>query len=228
MPIDAEERLIARPTLHDQVVEQLREMIVEAELIPGDRVDEKSLCAVFGISRTPLREALKVLASDGLVELFPNRSPRVTVLTDRNVREVFEVISWLDRKAGELAAEKVTEKDIRKLKKIHKQMLQHYKQGERTEYFRLNGTLHSSIVKIAANSVLDSLYAGLLTQTQRARYMAIQLHDHWDQGVREHEKIFELLASKDGIALGELLRDHVKQTGQRVVESLEFTKSGPK
>ncbi len=65
MPIDAEERLIARPTLHDQVVEQLREMIVEAELVPGDRVDEKALCAVFGISRTPLREALKVLASEG-------------------------------------------------------------------------------------------------------------------------------------------------------------------
>ncbi|MBL6946675.1 MAG: FCD domain-containing protein, partial [Rhodospirillales bacterium] len=83
----------------------------------------------------------------------------------------------------------------------------------------------SSIVKIAGNSVLDAMYAGLLTQTQRARYMAIQLHDHWDLGVREHEEILELLAKKDGPALGELLKRHVKQTGQRVVESLKLTET---
>ena len=94
------DRAIVRPSLHDQVVERLREMIVETELAPGERIDEKSLCREFAISRTPLREALKVMASEGLVDLLPNRSPRVSPVTAEIVGDLFQFISWRSREAG--------------------------------------------------------------------------------------------------------------------------------
>lgn len=215
------EALIARPSLHAQIVGTLREMIVENQLAPGARVDEKELSKAFGISRTPLREALKVLASEGLIELLPNRSPRVTRLTRESVGEVFQVISWLDRHAGELAGERVTDKDLAALKRIHKRMMRHYKAAERLEYFRLNRELHFSIITIAGNSVLAGIYSNLMAQTQRARYMAIQSQNHWDRGVKEHGEILEALAAHDGKRLGLLLERHVRETGRRVQMSFE-------
>jgi DNA-binding GntR family transcriptional regulator len=196
-------------------------MIVENQLAPGVRVDEKELCKAFGISRTPLREALKVLASEGLIELLPNRSPRVTKLTRASVGEVFQVITWLDRHAGELAVERVTDRDLTALRQIHKRMLRHYQAGERLEYFRLNRELHFSIIRIAGNSVLAGIYSNLMAQTQRARYIAIQSQNHWDRGVKEHGEILETLAARDGRRLGQLLERHVSETGRRVQMSFE-------
>lgn len=214
------DRAIARPSLHDQVVERLRDMIVETELAPGERIDEKSLCQEFGISRTPLREALKVMASEGLVELLPNRSPRVSPLTADIVGDLFEFISWLDYQAGLLAAEKVTDKDLRELDRIHRQMQRLHERGDRIEYYRMNAALHISIVEIVGNAVFTSTYATLMAQTQRARFIAIKSQDHWDRGIREHEQMLDLLADKNGQSLAELMRSHVAETGIRVREAL--------
>jgi DNA-binding GntR family transcriptional regulator len=214
--VKAAKVLIPRPSLHAQVVETLREMIVETQLVPGERIDEKNLCQVFGISRTPLREALKVLASEGLVDLLPNRSSRVTPLTQENVGELFEVLSWLDFQAGQLAARRATEKDIAALRNIHERMMRHHRAGERVSYFRLNRELHTKIVEVAGNSVLSGIYANLMAQAQRARFIAIQSQDHWDRGVQEHEAIIEVLAASDGPRLGQLLMEHVQETGRMV------------
>ena len=191
-------------------------MIVETRLVPGERIDEKNLCEVFGISRTPLREALKVLASEGLVDLLPNRSSRVTPLTQENVGELFEVLSWLDFQAGQFAARRATEKDLAVLRNIHERMMRHHKAGERASYFRLNRELHTKIVEVAGNSVLSGIYANLMAQAQRARFIAIQSQGHWDRGVQEHEAIIEALAAGDGPRLGQLLMEHVQETGRMV------------
>ncbi len=212
----AEEVLIARPSLHAQVVETLREMIVETQLVPGERIDEKNLCQVFGISRTPLREALKVLASEGLVDLLPNRSSRVTPLTQKNVGELFEVLSWLDFQAGQIAARRATKRDVADLRNIHERMMRHHRARERLSYFRLNRELHTKIAEIAGNSVLSSIYANLMAQAQRARFIAIQSQNHWDRGVQEHKAIIAALAAGDSLRLGQLLMDHVRETGRMV------------
>jgi len=217
---DATPFTINRSTLHSQLANSLREMIVETRIAPGGRVDEKALCESFGVSRTPLREALRVLASEGLVELLPNRSSRTTQITRQGVEELFEVISWLDFHGAKAAAEKATDKDIRRLEKIQQQMLRHYDAGERVEYFRLNSEFHSGIIDIAGNSVLSTVYAGLMAQAQRARYVAIQSQDHWDRGVEEHAQILAALARRDSEAAGRLLFEHVRETGQRVGQSL--------
>jgi len=222
-----EEVLIPRPSLHAQVVETLREMIVETRLVPGERIDEKNLCQVLGISRTPLREALKVLASEGLVELLPNRSSRLTPLTQENVGEMFQVLGWLDFHAGQLAAGRSTEKDVVALRNIHERMMRHHRAGERLAYFRLNRELHTKIIEIAGNSVLSGIYGSLMAQAQRARFIAIQSQDHWDRGVQEHEAIIEALAAGDGPRLGQLLMEHVQETGHLVGKSFVSAESKP-
>jgi DNA-binding GntR family transcriptional regulator len=209
-------RGLVRPSLHDQLVERLREMIVETDLAPGERVDEKSLCEDFGISRTPLREALKVMASEGLIELQPNRSPRVTPLTPESVGDLFEMISWLDRQTGKIAARKVEDADLRTLRRIHRKMVGLHERGDRVEYYRMNREFHTAIVGIVGNAVLSVTYATLTAQAQRARFIAIHAQAHWDRGVREHERMIELLEARDGPALGDLLAAHALETGMRV------------
>lgn len=215
------DRAIVRPSLHDQVVERLREMIVETELAPGERIDEKSLCQEFGISRTPLREALKVMASEGLVELLPNRSPRVSPLTAEIVGDLFEFISWLDFQAGSQVVAKVRDKDLRDLERLHKQMQRLHERGDRIEYYRMNAAFHIGIIEIIGNAVFTSTYATLMAQTQRARFIAIQSQDHWDRGIREHGQMLELLAQGDGKRLAELMMSHVGETGIRVRQAVE-------
>lgn len=209
-------RSLIRPSLHEQLVEQLREMIVERELAPGAQINEERLCRTFEVSRTPLREALKVLAREGLVELRPNRSPRVSPITPKRVADVFELVSWLERRAGELAAQRAADADIQRLQRLHAQMLRLHAQGKRAEYYRMNRLLHTGIVDCAGNEVLSATYATLMIQIQRARDLAIRSQDHWDRGVKEHAEILEALAARDGNRLGRLLMEHVRETGRLI------------
>jgi len=208
--------LLVRPPLHEQLTERLRELIVHNELAPGERVDEKQLCERFGVSRTPLREALKVLAAEGLIELIPNRSPRVAPITPENVVELFDVMAWLERYAGELAVTRVEEKDLQRLRKHLANMERLHDRKDRFEYFRMNGQLHRSLVELSGNSVLLATYTTLASQIQRARYLAIHSQSHWDRGIKEHRDIFEALEAKDGERLGRLLLEHSRETGRRV------------
>ncbi len=212
--------VLVRPPLHEQLTERLRELIVHNELAPGERVDEKQLCERFGVSRTPLREALKVLAAEGLIELIPNRSPRVAPITRENVGELFDVMAWLERYAGELAAARVEEKDIQRLRKPLAQMERLHDRKDRFEYFRMNGQLHRILVELSGNSVLLATYSTLASQIQRARYVAIHSQSHWDRGIKEHRNIIEALEAKDGERLGRLLMEHSRETGHRVKDLL--------
>lgn len=206
-------RSIERRSLHRDVADQIRDMIVEGELPPGERVNEGALSEQFGISRTPLREALKVLASEGLVELRPNRGTRVSAITPEEVGELFEAVSGIERMAGELAALRMTERDIERLKALHERMERHYEAGERHEYFRLNQQIHNTIVSLAGNSVLEATHASLMVRVRRARYMAIQSPERWHESVQEHRAIMQALEARDSAAAGDLILNHVRRTG---------------
>lgn len=220
------ERSIMRPSLHEQVVERLREMIIEHELPPASRVDERRLCEQFGISRTPLREALKVLAAEGLIELLANRSPRVAPITSDSIANLFDVASWLERLAGERAVERVTDKDVQRLRGLLRQMERHLSRGERVEYFRQNRLLHLSIVELARNPVLRTVYLMLMQQIQRARYLVVDTLGHLDRGLKEHQEILDALGAGQGDRLGKLLMEHSRWTGQRIRQALESPGAG--
>ncbi len=210
---------IARATLHDELVARLRDLIVEGELDPGARVPERALCERFGVSRTPLREALKVLASEGLLELLPNRGATVARLTARDLDEMFPVMGALEALAGAFACARITDQEVAEIRALHYQMVLHHVRGELPEYFRLNQRIHELIMDAARNATLSRLYRGLAGRIRRARYVANMSQARWDQAVREHEAILAALEQRDGPALGHLLEEHLRNKCETVKES---------
>lgn len=211
---------IERPSLHGELVSRLRDLIIEGELLPGARLNERVLCERFGVSRTPLREAVKVLASEELVELLPNRGAVVTALTGADVDNLFEVMGALEALAGELACSRIGDDQLGEIRALHFQMLMHHARGELSEYFKCNQRIHESIVESAGNPVLVTTYRSLSGRIRRARYMANQSQQRWNDAVNEHEMILAALTARDGPRLRELLRQHLQNKLQAVRSSM--------
>jgi DNA-binding GntR family transcriptional regulator len=198
-----------RRLLHETGVDRLRDMIVQGELAPGARLNERALCERLGMSRTPLREALKVLSTEGLVELQPNRGAVVAALTERMVREIFEVMGALEALAGALACRNMTAEQLNEIRALHYQMLAHHARRELAPYFRCNQQIHLAIVEASGNATLAATYRSLNAHARRARYMANLSRPRWDQAIAEHEAILEALASRNATRLPDLLRNHL-------------------
>lgn len=213
-------RPIERRSLHDDVVERVRDMIVTGELPPNSRVPERIICEQLGISRTPLREALKVLAHEGLLDLPPNRGAVVTPLTVEDVNETFEVMGALEALSGELACARITEEEVLEVRALHYQMLLAYKRGDLPEYFRLNQQIHEAILTASRNHTLQSSYYTLMGRVRRARYMANLSPERWQQAVEEHETILDALTKREGERLAQILRAHLTNKAEVVKESL--------
>jgi DNA-binding GntR family transcriptional regulator len=204
-----QEAPIARRALHDEVVQRIRGLIVQGELAPGERVPERELCERFGISRTPFREALKVLASEGLVDLQHQRGAVVSTITTHDVDDMFQVMGVLEALAGELACARASDAEISAIEDFHREMLACYREHDLNGYFQYNQRIHEAIMQAAGNPVLGNLYGTLSVRIRRARYMANLSKARWDQAVAEHEEILAALKSRDDKRLGQLLRDHL-------------------
>lgn len=211
---------IVRRTLHDELLERLRRMIVDGDLAPGEKVPEKVLCDRFAVSRTPLREALKVLANEGLVTLTPNRGAMVSELTLADLDEAFPVMGALEALSGEMACTRITDAEISDIARLHDDMLAHYRAGELGLYFKCNQEIHERILDAARNPTLAALYRGLAGRIRRARYLANMSPARWARAVDEHEQILNALKARDGSALAALLKAHLANTFETVKEGL--------
>lgn len=211
---------IRRQSLHDMVVDRLRDLIVEGVLRPGQRLNERLLCEQLGVSRTPLRESFKVLATEGLVEILPNRGARVAPLTIEDLKEVVEVLSGLEAVVGQLAAERMDARRAQKLEALHRAMLKHHRQHDLPSYFRVNQEIHLRLVEATGNRTLLDIYTTLNLRIRRFRYMANLATDRWAQAVAEHEEIMEALRRRDGAALGDLLQAHLRTKAEHVLQSV--------
>ncbi len=200
---------IPRRSLHDEVVDRVREMVLDGQIPAGERLHERALCERLGVSRTPLREALKVLASEGLVELRPNRGATVTRLTIADVEEMFEVMGALEALAGELACRRIADIEIDEIRALHYKMRTHHARGERREYFGLNQEIHRRIAAAAGNETLVGIVDALGARIRRARYQANLSKPRWDAAVAEHDAILEALEARDGPRLAAILRRHL-------------------
>jgi DNA-binding GntR family transcriptional regulator len=211
LPAPARERPkgARRVNLHDTVVGRLRDLIVEGTLAPGTRIAERQLCESLGVSRTPLREALKVLASEGLVELLPNRGARVARLDERDVEDMFRVMGALEALAGSLACTHISEAELAEIAALHYEMLAQYTRRDLPGYFRLNQAIHAAIVAAARNPILAATYQSLAARIRRARYFANLSDERWRHAVEEHEAILRTLQARDGPRLARLLEDHL-------------------
>jgi len=206
--------------LHAEVVDRLRDLIIQGELAPRTKLNERVLCEQLGISRTPLREALKYLASEGLVELLPNRGAIVAPLEPEHMRQIFVVLATLEALAGELACRHASDADIREIRALHFQMLAYHARHELAEYFHCNQEIHIKIVAAAGNEPLTQIYRGINAHARRARYMANLSQERWDQAVEEHVDILEALTQRDAARLQLLLRDHLAHKLALVTEAL--------
>ena len=211
---------IARHSLHAAVTNRIRGMILDGALMPGSRLPERVLCEQLAVSRTPLREALKVLASEGLLELSPNRGARVAGLTAEDVDELFPVMGALEALAGELAADRITEAELAEIRALHYQMVLHHTRGERAEYFAINQDIHEKILDAAHNPTLGSAYRNLSGRIRRARYAANMAAARWAQAVAEHEEMLAALEARDGPRLAEILKRHLRNKCETVKQSL--------
>jgi DNA-binding GntR family transcriptional regulator len=215
--------IIPRKSLHAELVERLRNLIVEGTLAPGSKIPERALCEQFGVSRTPMREALKVLASEGLVSLEPNRGAWVSRITLEELEEVFPVMGALEALSGELACERITDHQLAIIRRLHEQMVSHYEAGELADYFRTNQQIHEAILDAADNQTLAVQYRSLAVRVRRARYLANMSNERWHKAVDEHREILQALEDRDGTRLGEILRRHLANKFATVRQWIEST-----
>lgn len=211
---------IIRKSLHHELVDRLQTLIINSELKSGAKVPEKQLCDRFGVSRTPLREALKVLASDGLVRLEPNRGAWVTQVTEEEVQEVFPVLGALEALSGELACRHITDAEIEEVRALHAEMIESYERRDLDAYFSINQKIHLAILHAARNGTLTTSCQALSLRMQRARYLANMTDGRWFDAVQEHEKILEYLVARDGQNLAITLLNHMEAKRASVVKWL--------
>lgn len=218
----------SRHALHEEAASALRDMIMEGVLRGGDRVPEEPFCRRLGISRTPLREALKILAAEGLVELRPNRGSIVTVVPADEVEAIFEVMAALEELTGTLLCARISNEEIEQILSLHEEMARAFRGGKRARYFALNQDIHRQLVRAAKNPVLAASYAGFTERIQRARFQANYDPVRWEESMREHEDIMQALEGRRPKELARLLREHSDHTGQAVVAHLRAAARGPR
>jgi DNA-binding GntR family transcriptional regulator len=202
----------ASQSLHEEVLTRLRDYIVEGKIADGARVPEKQLCALFGISRTPLREALKVLAAEGLIDLLPNRGARVRALDPQEIAELFDLMGGLEALAGRLACECMTEAEFLHIETTHHAMYSHYLRKDLSNYFKCNQEIHRMIVEAARNAALKTTYLSHADRLRRLRYSAnLDRHrDRWGEAMREHEAILDALRRRAPQELSDILFKHLR------------------
>jgi len=212
----------AEASLHGEILSRLRDYVVEGNIPDGGRVPERQLCEKFGISRTPLREALKVLAAEGLIELLPNRGARVRALSERDIEELFDIMGGLESLAGRLASENITDAEIAEIERLHYEMYGYYLHSDMHNYFLVNQRIHESIVAASRNETLRATYATFAGRIRRVRYTAnfARQRARWAEAMREHEMILDALRRRAASELADILFHHLRNKRTAAVEQM--------
>ncbi|PMR71917.1 GntR family transcriptional regulator [Halomonas heilongjiangensis] len=207
---------ITAPTLAEEAYQALHRLIVRGQLPPGELLQEPTLCAQLGISRTPLREALKRLSSEGLVVMPRNRRARVAPIDAQELEHLFEVEAGLESLAAGLAASRMTNTEFKRLETLQERLERLLAKGDRNAYFELNQRIHGLIVAGAKNPVLEETHRSLLGRLERARYLALDRLGRWQESTSEHREILDALKARDSDRAQRLLADHVRHTGDAI------------
>ena len=204
--------------LHEQAAARLRTMLVEGHIAPGAKLNERELAQALHISRTPLREAIKMLATEGLVDLLPNRGAVAVKLTEADVVHSFELLAELEGLAGELAAARIGDAARDELRAKHFEMMACHARRDLSGYYRLNALIHAGINTAAANPVLASTYAKVNARVQAMRFRTNQNEAKWQRAVAQHTQMLQALDARDGAALRAILKMHLEHKRDTVLE----------
>ena len=174
---------LIRLNLSEQISNQLRDMIIQNELLPGERIRERDICAKLQVSRTPLREALHKLASEGLIDLIPNCGAVIATPSEEEVADMLQVLGVLESFAGERACQLIIQDEINEIRALQFEMLAAFSRGDRLKYFKLNQRIHLSIVKAARSETLLAMHSRLNAQLSRIRYQSNLKNERWGSAV---------------------------------------------
>jgi DNA-binding GntR family transcriptional regulator len=189
-------------------------------LAPGTRIHEGQLGQELGVSRTPLREALKYLASEGLLELAPSRGAVVRSFSSKDVEDSLIVLANLESLAGQLACLHASDEAIRDIRRMHDEMMQRYAVRNRLSYFKLNQSIHSAILKASGNDPLADVHGVLQARLRRIRYVGNESPEKWAAAVADHEDMIAALETRDGERLAHVLTNHMQSTWDQVRDSI--------
>ena len=209
---------IAPLALYQEVAERLRQRIFAHELPPGTWVDEQALAAQYGISRTPLREALKVLASEGLVTLKPRRGCYVTEISERDLDEIFTVMALLEGQCAADTARKASETDLAHLRSVHDELERAADTNDIDGFFEANQAFHQEVQHIADNRWLTQAITDLRRVIKLSRHHSLFSDGRLKQSLAEHRAILDALALRDVARSEQLMREHISSGRQALAK----------
>lgn len=211
---------IARTALYEEVAELLRQQIYAHELNPGAWIDEQALADRFGISRTPMREALKVLASEGLVRLEPRRGCYVAELSEQDLDDIFPVMALLEGRVAFEAASKASAADLARLADLHDKLEQHAAANDADRFFEVNQAFHNTLQEIAGNRWLKQMIDDARRVIKLTRRDSLRLEGRLKQSLAEHRAILKALKARDADAAGRAMHDHLL-SGRAAIAKLQ-------
>ncbi|MBI5250578.1 MAG: GntR family transcriptional regulator [Desulfomonile tiedjei] len=207
-------------SLSQEIAKRIREMIRKGVLRKGDRIVEKPLCHAMGVSRTPLREALRLLCSEGLIELIPNKGAIVAQPAMRDVREMFQVMSILEGTCARECAKKMNEKSLKKLEQLFQKLEKHFQDKNHEKYMAVNHSYHTLVQELAGNKILSEVINGLRQKILLYRYRQIYEPNRLDSSMQEHRDLQDAFKKKDPEAAERLMKEHLMRQCE-VLESAD-------
>ena len=196
-------------SLAQEIADRIRVMIRKGELKIGDQIVEKRLCEVLGVSRTPLREALRLLSSEGLFELVPNKGAFVAQPSMEEVRQMFWVMGMLEGACARMCAERMTDKDLKELEKLHRQLEKYAAAKNREKYMEVNHRYHTLIQELAGNKTLAEVISGLRQKILLYRYRQIEQPNRLERSMEEHRNLHAAFRKRDPDAAESLMKEHL-------------------
>lgn len=205
--MDRKRSPIQYKSLSECVMDYLREEMEKGNLMPGARINEKQLCQLLGVSRTPIREAIIQLQKEGFVEILPRKSIRIKKLTLKEIEDIYNVIGILESEAAEIACEKITQEDIKKMEEMYQKMEKALKKNNFKSYMEHNRELHNIHIELSGNKILQEIITKLRSRLYDFPRMMLALPEWEEKCMKEHKELIELFKRKDKKAIRKLIRD---------------------
>lgn len=212
-------------SLHDDVAAQLREQIFAGLFAPGSFLDEAALCERMAISRTPLREALKVLTAEGLLRHEPRRGCFVNEVTEKDLDEIFPVIALLEGRCAFEAARNASDAELAELEALHDRLNKHARAKRITEYYETNFIIHEAIITLANNRWLAQVIGDLRKILKLARLQQLHAPGRLEQSRNEHMAVFAALKARDCEGAEAAMRTHLTRQREALRELARNQKS---
>lgn len=212
-------RIVLRESMHAQILPELRRDIVENRWKPGERLPEPLLCEEFDVSRTPLRDALRILATEGLVELIPHVGAVVTAPDSPDIEAKLQVLGALESLAAELAAKQRSSSALQRIARLHERMSEATRKDDVPGYYQLNDEFHKEIVAASGNATLAAMHEHLMWHVHRIRHAANEHEQLKPASAREHDVIVKSILAGNSAAAGQAMRSHIDSVATKILAS---------